>query len=70
MNQCDPPFEKSWLRPCGMATFLYSNFCGSVRIEFALLLLALYKSYVSQSDVSIFDPNGRKVELVFVRRRF
>ena len=35
-----------------------------------MLLLALYKSYVSQSGVSIFYPNGRKVELVFVRRRF
>ena len=35
-----------------------------------MLLLALYKSYVSQSGVSIFDPNGHEVELVFVRRRF
>ena len=32
--------------------------------------IALYKSYVSQSGVSIFDQNGCKVELVFVRRRF
>ena len=30
-------------------------------IEFVLLQLALYKSYVSQSGVSIFDPNGHKV---------
>ena len=36
----------------------------------ALLLLTLYKSYVSQSGVSICDPNGRKVELVFVKRHF
>ena len=34
-----------------------------------MLLLALYKSYVSPLGVSIFYPNGRKVELVFVRRR-
>ena len=39
------------------------------RIEFALLLLALYERYISQSGVSIFDPNGREAELVFVRRR-
>ena len=31
--------------------FLFLRF----RIEFALLLLVLYKSYVSQSGVSIFD---------------
>ena len=35
-----------------------------------MLLLALYKSYVNQSGVSIFYPYGRKAELVFVRRRF
>ena len=32
-----------------------------------MLLLALYKSCVSQSGVSIYDPNGHKVELVFVK---
>ena len=40
------------------------------RIEFALLLLALYERCISQSGVSIFDPKGREAELVFVRRRF
>ena len=39
--------------------FLFFRF----RIEFALLLLALYKSYISQPGDSIFDPNGRKVEV-------
>ena len=42
--------------------FLFLRF----RIEFVLLLLALYKSYVSQWGVRIFDPNGHKVGLVFV----
>lgn len=35
-----------------------------------MLLLALYRRYISQSGVSIFDPDGRKIEFVFVRRRF
>ena len=35
------------------------------RIELALLLLALYKSYVSQSSVSIFDPNSGVEEEYF-----
>ena len=57
------PVEKTVWRPFYILVF-------AVWIEFAMLLLALYKSYVSQSGVSIFYQNGRKVELVFVRMRF
>ena len=53
-----------------LATFLYFNFCGLGSSLHCSYWPFIYESYVSQSDVRFFDPKGRKVELVFVRRRF